>query len=288
MAGYGWIGGIIDLLGGIGQTYESSRLGETMADTSKELSNNSYKLAQVLKSWAVQDLERTKEFDRQVSGSYIDAVNRPVDYAAAEAKQVAPITQQASIGMRGARSRGEIESIGASSGLLSAIGRTAGRADADTKSWNTRARAGSTYSGIPASNTRLMTGQIDSLYRAADMFAGRTAQQADRTGDAYSGLFKAVGENVATGAKAYKSWSAEQDAAAAARASKEGGEAMGGEWYADGGVVEGPGTGRSDSVPAVIDGQAPARVSNGEYVIKGDVAKRIGLQRLHRINAMYR
>ncbi|MCL5269687.1 MAG: hypothetical protein M1457_03840 [bacterium] len=51
--------------------------------------------------------------------------------------------------------------------------------------------------------------------------------------------------------------------------------------FADGGVIRGPGTGRSDSIPANIDGQQPARVSNGEYHIKADVAASIGLPKLN-------
>jgi hypothetical protein len=37
--------------------------------------------------------------------------------------------------------------------------------------------------------------------------------------------------------------------------------------YKHGGLVRGPGTGTSDSVPAVIDGKKPARLSAGEFVI---------------------
>jgi phage-related minor tail protein len=36
--------------------------------------------------------------------------------------------------------------------------------------------------------------------------------------------------------------------------------------YSDGGKIVGPGTGTSDSVPAVVDGRRPIRVSNGEFI----------------------
>lgn len=58
--------------------------------------------------------------------------------------------------------------------------------------------------------------------------------------------------------------------------------------FADGGIVRGPGTGRSDSIPAVIDGAVPARVSNGEMIIPGQVAERIGRPRLESLVAISR
>lgn len=49
--------------------------------------------------------------------------------------------------------------------------------------------------------------------------------------------------------------------------------------FADGGVVQGPGTGTSDSVPAVNQqtGQ-PIQLSSGEYVVPADVVKRKGVE----------
>ena len=42
--------------------------------------------------------------------------------------------------------------------------------------------------------------------------------------------------------------------------------------------IAGPGTGTSDSVPAVIDGQRPAGLSNGEFVIPAEVVRRKGTE----------
>lgn len=51
-----------------------------------------------------------------------------------------------------------------------------------------------------------------------------------------------------------------------------------GEHYAQGGPVHGPGSGTSDSVPALIDGVEPAAISDGEYVIPAAVVKRLGVK----------
>jgi hypothetical protein len=41
-------------------------------------------------------------------------------------------------------------------------------------------------------------------------------------------------------------------------------------------TVQGPGTGTSDSVPAVIDGQEPVALSSGEYIVPEETVKKVG------------
>jgi hypothetical protein len=55
--------------------------------------------------------------------------------------------------------------------------------------------------------------------------------------------------------------------------------------YADGGMIEGPGTGTSDSIPGTIDGVQPIRVSNGEAVLNKEAVDLVGEDFIHRINA---
>lgn len=52
-----------------------------------------------------------------------------------------------------------------------------------------------------------------------------------------------------------------------------------------GGIIRGPGTGMSDSIPAEIDGGAPARLSNGEAVLNKEAVELVGEDFIHRINA---
>lgn len=60
--------------------------------------------------------------------------------------------------------------------------------------------------------------------------------------------------------------------------------------YADGGAVDvsgrtvlGPGTGKSDSIPAIIDGQRPAALSTGEFVMPVEAVKHFGTDRLNKM-----
>ncbi len=54
--------------------------------------------------------------------------------------------------------------------------------------------------------------------------------------------------------------------------------------YAEGGMIEGPGTGTSDSVPAQIDGGQPIQVSNGEAILNKEAVGLVGEDFVHRIN----
>lgn len=58
------------------------------------------------------------------------------------------------------------------------------------------------------------------------------------------------------------------------------------EEYGDsaGGLVRGGGTPTSDSVPAVIDGESPARLSTNEYVLNADTVEYFGLPMIEKMN----
>lgn len=67
--------------------------------------------------------------------------------------------------------------------------------------------------------------------------------------------------------------------------SADGGFYEGGEYYNDGGLVEGtPGV---DQIPATIDGKPGARLSNGEYVIPADVVQKKGQEFFDRLLNKY-
>ena len=55
--------------------------------------------------------------------------------------------------------------------------------------------------------------------------------------------------------------------------------------YRAGGLISGPGSGSSDSIPAVIEGIQPIRLSNGEAVLNSKAVELVGDDFIHRINA---
>lgn len=50
-------------------------------------------------------------------------------------------------------------------------------------------------------------------------------------------------------------------------------------------MIEGPGTGTSDSIPASIEGVQPIKLSNGEAVLNKEAVGLVGEQFIHNINA---
>lgn len=55
--------------------------------------------------------------------------------------------------------------------------------------------------------------------------------------------------------------------------------------YGEGGIVQGPGTGTSDSIPASIEGVQPIRLSNGEAVLNSKAVELVGEDIIHRLNS---
>lgn len=55
--------------------------------------------------------------------------------------------------------------------------------------------------------------------------------------------------------------------------------------YAEGGMIEGPGTGTSDSIPASIEGGQPIKLSDGEAVLNAEAVNLVGEDFIHRINS---
>jgi len=62
----------------------------------------------------------------------------------------------------------------------------------------------------------------------------------------------------------------------------------GGEVEVEGRQVLGPGTGKSDSIPAIIDGKRPAALSTGEFVMPVEAVQHFGLDRLTKMVAAAR
>jgi hypothetical protein len=55
--------------------------------------------------------------------------------------------------------------------------------------------------------------------------------------------------------------------------------------YTAGGLLNGPGSGTSDSIPADIEGVQPIRLSNGEAVLNKKAVELVGEDFIHRVNA---
>lgn len=153
-------------------------------------------------------------------------------------------------------------------GLRQQAGNLANGMQAQSMQWGGQAGAmGSSASGIGAtnlSNAMGVQGQVTGGMNAAANIFGSGASGYN---NAYSNTLK--GAEIKSQAQGAAMGGFGQLAGTAASMY------MGG--MADGGKVRGPGTGVSDSVPAVnTDTGQPIRLSNGEYVIPADVVKAKG------------
>ncbi len=277
------------------------------------------KSGEELKQWGEQDWEHFKQSYRPVADALVDDVNQAPDYNRYEKEATLGAARGASdadAAIRGKAAPGSGRFAAASVDVAGAKARSAGiggvmaRQRADQIATNKkldvidmgRPDPGATIAGLSA----VVKGGADYGKYAAGI--GRQANEA--MGGVGKGFGKAIGSykgnkggggdadskdqygntygdsktddyfdsqnNAFNSGDTGSSWSDDSSA----------GYGDGG--YADGGVIRGPGTGRSDSIPAVIDGQAPARVSNGEYLITANVAKKIGRSRLNALISLAR
>ncbi len=107
---------------------------------------------------------------------------------------------------------------------------------------------------------------------------------------ATSGM-QAVGSMYGSNASGYQNLGNAQQQAAADSAAGWGqlaGMGMSAMKFADGGKVNGPGSGTSDSVKAVnTDNTQPIRLSNGEYIVSADVVKAKGQEFFDKLQERY-
>jgi hypothetical protein len=77
--------------------------------------------------------------------------------------------------------------------------------------------------------------------------------------------------------------SSDPETEALLRKYKNVGYASGGAIPVGGSQVLGPGDGKSDSIPAVIDGHRPAALSTGEFVMPVETVRHFGMDRLRKM-----
>lgn len=258
-----------------------------------------------LKKWGQEDWDKFKETHRPVSDSLVADANRAPDNARYE--------KEATLGA--ARGVSDANTAIASDASRSGSGPNSGRFLSSTVA---AASAGGRAGGIGQARARRFASQESTDKKLSVMDLGRNdpsaaiaglglvvkggreygkysgaigAAAADNLGGAGKGIGQAIGGY--KGGKNYNSpdndksgqpdyvWGNKSGADDANSQNAAFGDDYSGQSFADGGVIRGPGTGRSDSIPAVIDGRAPARVSDGEYLIKNNVAAAIGRQRLN-------
>lgn len=300
-----WIGGLIGSIVGAKTAVRKNKVSDDLAAASNRALPFITDTANDLKKWGTEDWDRFKDTYRPVAETLVNDANRAPDYGRYEKEVALDAGQNQKAGNEAIR-RGLTQSgSGPSSGKFAAatlglasdvaqrrgVGTALARQYADQESTDKKLSVLPLGRSDPSSSIAGLgiatKGGADYGKYSAAIGAGAT----EALGQAGFGIGKSIG-SYKGGSKPYSSpdrdnsgssdfvWGNKGDANYFNDQNAEFGlDAQ----FADGGVIEGPGTGRSDSIPAVIDGHAPARVSNGEYRISKDISNRIGHDNLYRL-----
>jgi len=308
--------GLSGMFGGLKAAGRKSALSNVLSDAANRAMPFITETAGDLKKWGEQDWEHFKETYRPVADALVDDANKEPDYG----RQEREVSLAAARGLSGdnaaIRSEASRSGAGVGSGRFGAstlraassnaagagVGQVMGRLKAEDIATNKKLSV--IGSGKPDPSSAIAG--LGIVTKGGANYGKYSAAIGRSTGDSLGGAAKGFGQAVG-------SWNPSSEPTTTNLTTNPSSEA--GEWeqgdtgqynggdggtyggggdygdapsYATGGLIRGPGTGRSDSIPAVIDGQRPARVSNGEYHVAGNVVARIGKPRLESLIAISR
>jgi hypothetical protein len=267
---------------------ESDKLAGRFGDISKRGGPTTEAMSKEMSEWARKDWDRFKANYRPVAEGLARDAALPPDYAKAEGLASADVAQQAggvndtttALGIRrginpgSGNARVAARDVTAATGAAEGEGLGLARRGEDTRVFKKRMNVLKSNKNIPVMSN-VMGGKVMDL---ATLGARRNAGLSETfAGAAGEGLFDA-GRNLAGADWGNTSWN-RTDPDAVNDAYHPG--------YNEGGLIRGPGTGRSDSIPAEIDDNVPARVSNGEYELPEFVVRYFGKKYLDELNARY-
>ena len=308
-----WIGAIIGTFASGKSMVRKDKISEDLAAASNRALPYITQTANELKKWGKDDWSRFKETYRPVAESLVNDANRAPNYNRYEQDVALGASQGQQAGNEDIRRGISQSGTGPASGKFASatsnlenkaaarrgIGTAVARQTADQESTNKKMSLLPLGRSDPSSS---VAGLGIVTRGGADYGKYSSAIGVDATknlGEAGFGIGKALGSYKPTkdtstptkdtstnnspfqGNGALKSYAnTENNSSPTDSSGNYNSDFMGYTNYAEGGMIAGPGNGRSDSIQANIDGRMPARVSNGEYLIKANVASSIGLNRL--------
>lgn len=304
----GWIGGIINLLFGLGSSYENSKMAKAWNKSAGANSGQVMALSQKMLDNAAQDWDHFKTTFAPAEEAAATYAGRDPDYARAEGQVSDAVASGMSQGGNAVVRRRINPNSGATSarindltvagGRAGGIGMGQARRGEEDRLFRERAGVSAGARGIQQDANTVTARNLDTLQTTIKHAAGVGDAYGRNAADSLYQAGQGAGQ-LGYGMKASRNYSS-PDYDKSGQADYTWGskgdadyfnsqnEAFGmSASYADGGMVRGPGTGRSDSVPATIDGEQPARVSNGEIVVPVHIVQKIGKRVLDELIAKY-
>lgn len=301
-----WIGGLINTLFGIGSAYENAQVSKAWSKSARANVGTIMATGGKMIDAATQDWEHFKSTFAPVEQARAARADRDPDVAGAEGAVAGSVASGMSQGMgmagQGKMRRGinpnsgnfsaTLNDITVAGGQAGGMGMGRARRGEEDRVFHERAGVAGDARRIPAESSVIRARNIDNLQTTARKAAGLADAYSQRAADSLYNVGRGVGQmsslwNQPTDS-ANQSWSnssMENGTISAGPGYVENAEQYSG--YADGGMVSGPGTGRSDSIPAMIDDAQPARVSNGEFIIPAAAVRRIGKRYLDSLVQKY-
>lgn len=301
-----WIGGLINLLFGIGSAYENDKVAKAWKNSARANNAPIMALSQKMLDTATEDWDHFKTTFAPVEQAAASSAAQDPDVPGAEGKVADAVgsgmTQGENMATQGMVRRGinpnsgnfsaSLNDLSVAGGSAGGIGMGRARRGEEDRVFANRANVSAGARRIPAEVAQSRARNIDMLQTTtrkaaglADAYGGRAADSLYNAGRGAGQMSSIWNRGQDTSNQSWSNSSMRDGTIRADSGYVENAEQYSG--YADGGMVRGPGTGRSDSVPATIDGEQPARVSNGEIVIPGNIVQKIGKRVLDELVAKY-
>jgi hypothetical protein len=294
-----WIGGLINTLFSVGSSYESGKVAKAWRNSANANTGTVMDLGQQMMDNATKDWEHFKTTFQPVEQAMATRAARDPNTAMAEGNVAGSVASGMSEGSGQVLRRGINPNSGNTAANLRALTVAGGRAggfgmgrarrEEEDRVFNERAGVSAGARGIQGESAIITGRNIDTLQQTSKRAAGVADAYSGSSADALYGVGKGIGQ-MGYGFNFNKPAAQTREPLQYGQEDKgnQANQNAGGEyWYADGGMVRGPGTGRSDSVPATIDGDHPARLSNGEFVIPSRAVAMIGKDKLDALVAKY-
>jgi len=309
MTNVSWIGPLVKGLFQFGNTYENAQTAKGYQKLAQQAEAQQAGVSGDLKNWGTDDWNHTKNTYMPAEDAVVARANtgfepqtdRATSRAASDdarglAEAVSSNNENmASHGLsplsgKSIMSNLQLNDMGAAkAGTDVNVARTNEQNRVDDANWNNRLALVRGAKSTQDDNAKMMT-------RASDMLnlqTRRNAGLADNYSNAATQGLNDVGNSIGQLAGyAGDKWGNNNNTSPSPGYSDGGNYGYvnnpdGSAGFADGGMIVGPGSGISDSIPAVIDGQAPAAVSNGEYRFPAHVVAKIGRHKLDAMRAAH-
>lgn len=313
-ASLGWIGPLVKGLFSIGNTYENAATAQGYAKQAKRAMQQTIPIGNKLSSWGAQDWQNYKTTYAPAEDAVVARANAGFQpqtervtgkAAAGDQAQFSDVvdstnTRMAARGINPASGTSVAANVAlndagaAKTGTDINLARTNEQNRVNDANWQNR--LGMVYGAkiLQPQNASMLTRGADMLNVNTRRAAGLSDSYSSAATSGLTDVGRSLGEGAGYASDWWKNRNANADRGTTANPNPNydasgvndllGGNASD---YADGGLIVGPGDGTSDSVPAVIDGQQPAAVSNGEYRIPAAAVQKIGRHKLDALRAKH-